>query len=242
LHFGVQYNGVSMGQVMGPLEFAGKVEAWGYDSFFVPDLETLPTLDALTVLASVAQKTGRLMLGTGVLVLPFRSPYQLAKAAASIEMLSNGRLILGLGTGGVIPKDFEVEQVSLRDRGSITDERLHILRRLLTEAHVSHRGRHHQFDNVTLEPKPIQRPHFPLWIGATWQGRFAGPAIRRTGRWGDGFHPHDTPVTGYAEAQDRIREQAALYDRDPDGIVWACNMWLCMGATKDRASRMRTRR
>ena len=235
--FGVQYNGVSLGRTMGPLEFAEKAEAWGYDSLFVPDLVTLPTLDALTILASAAQRTSRLKLGTGVLVLPFRSPYQLAKTAASIDVLSNGRLILGLGTGGVIPKDFEAEQVDMGQRGSIMDERLDILRRLLSEPQVSHHGKHHRFDNLALEPRPVQQPHFPLWIGATWHNGFAPAAVRRTARWGDGFHPHDTPLSGYAEAQRRIEEQAASIDRDPGAIEWACNMWLCMGKNKDQALR-----
>ena len=222
--FGVQYNGASMASVIGPLDFAERTEALGYRSYFVPELETLPTLDAFTLLASVAQRTQHMRLGTGVAVLPFHTPYQIAKIATSIDVLSGGRMVLGLGSGGVYNDDFGVEGVRVEDRRGITDERLALVRRLLSETDVTHHGTFHSIERVTLEPRSVQQPHLPIWTGAMWDGRFIRHTLERTAR-------------GYAEGKAAIEEMAAAFGRDPAAFEWSCNMYLCMGQTKDDAYR-----
>ena len=237
IEFGVQYNGISMASVIGPLDFAGKMESLGYRSYFVPELETLPALDPFILLASVAQRTQRMRLGTGVAVLPFRSPYQIAKIATSLDVLSGGRVVLGLGSGGVFNNDFAVEGVRVEDRQQITDERLALVRRLLSETNVTHLGAFHRMDDVTLEPRSVQQPHLPIWTGAMWNNGFAKRPLERTARWADGFHPHGMTPKGYAEGKAAIEEMAASYGRDPATFEWSCNMYLCMGRTKDDAYR-----
>ncbi len=237
IEFGVQYNGISMASVIGPLDFAGKMESLGYRSYFVPELETLPTLDPFILLASVAQRTQHMRLGTGVAVLPFRSPYQIAKIATSLDVLSGGRAVLGLGSGGVFNNDFAVEGVRVEDRQQITDERLALVRRLLSETNVTHLGAFHRMDDVTLEPRSVQQPHLPIWTGAMWNNGFAKRPLERTARWADGFHPHGMTPKGYAEGRAAIEEMAASYGRDPATFEWSCNMYLCMGRTKDDAYR-----
>lgn len=232
MRFGVQYNGVSMASVMGPLEFAERAEAWGYDAYFVPDLENLPALDPLTLLAAVSQCTERLELGTGVLALPFRSPYQLAKVAVSIDMLSNSRLNLGLGTG-MFPQDFHVEQRDFRKRGSITNEYLSVLRPLLDGETVTHHGTYYSIDNVSLAPKPTRR--ISIWLGGTWNDGFSQAALRRAAQYADTFHPHEVPAARYAETIQTIANLAEGYGRDPSSITYACNMWLCLGDSKASA-------
>ena len=156
--------------VIGPVEFAEKAETWGYDCFWVPEVLTMSHMDPLVVLAAVAQRTQRIRLGTAVLVLPTRSPFHLAKAALSVDVLSSGRLTLGVGTGGLIPKDFEVEGVDIHQRGRISNERLDILRRLLSETSVSYQGRYHQFKDVTVGPRSVQKPHIPVkWTPSSGQ-------------------------------------------------------------------------
>ena len=237
IEFGVQYNGISMASVIGPLDFARKMESLGYRSYFVPELETLPALDPFILLASVAQRTQRMRLGTGVAVLPFRSPYQIAKIATSLDVLSGGRVVLGLGSGGVFNNDFAVEGVRVEDRQQITDERLALVRRLLSETNVTHLGAFHRMDDVTLEPRSVQQPHLPIWTGAMWNNGFAKRPLERTARWADGFHPHGMTPKGYAEGKAAIEEMAASYGRDPATFEWSCNMYLCMGRTKDDAYR-----
>ena len=226
-----------MGSAIGPLDFAERAEALGYRSYFVPELETLPTLDPFILLASVAQHTRHMRLGTGVAVLPFRSPYQTAKIAASIDVLSEGRMVLGLGSGGVFNDDFAVEGVRVEDRRGITDERFDLVRRLLSEASVTHHGTFHRMENVSLEPRSVQQPHLPIWTGAMWNGGFARRPLERTARWADGFHPHGMTPKGYAEGKAAIEEMAAACGRDPALFEWSCNMYLCMGRSKDEAYR-----
>ena len=233
--FGVQYNGVSMSSVIGPLEFARWAEGLGFRSYFVPELETLPTLDPFILLSAVAQHTERMRLGTGVAVLPFRSPYQTAKIATSIDVLSGGRMVLGLGSGGVFNDDFIVEGVRPEDRRSLTDEGLELVRRLLSEERVTHSGAHHRMEDMALEPRSVQQPHLPIWTGAMWNGRFSRRMLERTAKWADGFHPHGMTPHGYAEGKAAIEEMAAGLGRDPSRLEWSCNMYLCMGDSREAA-------
>jgi alkanesulfonate monooxygenase SsuD/methylene tetrahydromethanopterin reductase-like flavin-dependent oxidoreductase (luciferase family) len=231
IRFGVQYNGVSMASIMGPIAFAQQAEQWGFDAYFVPDLETLSSLDPMTLLASVAQHTNHIMLGTGVLVVPFRSPYQLAKVAASVDILTNERLILGLGAG-LLPKDFAVEQVDRRKRGTITDEALRVIRSLLAGDTVNHSGDYYEMTDTHLAPAPTRQ--IPIWLGGSWNDGFADAVINRVATLGDGFHPTDVPVEGYAAAINQIEGIAAGQGRDVD-FDGACNMWLNIGANKNDA-------
>ena len=240
IQFGAVYDGIGIQDIIGPVEFAEKAEGWGYDSFWAPEVLTTPQMDPFVVLAAVAQRTRKIRLGTGVVILPIRSPFHLAKAALSVDVLSNGRLILGVGIGGLIPKDFEVEEVNIRQRGRLSDERLDVLRRLLSETNVSYQGRYHRFEDVTVGPKSVQNPHIPVWVGASWNDGIADGALRRTARHGDGFISTRTPVESYRQSQDKIKQYAISYGRDPHEIEWAYVMWVCLGDNKDQALRMST--
>jgi hypothetical protein len=114
--FGLGYSANVVGSVIGPLEYAERFEAAGYRSLFIPDLEVSPALDPMVTLAAIAQRTTRMRLGIGVLALPFRHPYQLAKTALSLSEVSGGRFVLGVGTG-IFSKDFDVEDVDCGSGG-----------------------------------------------------------------------------------------------------------------------------
>ncbi len=119
-------------------------------------------LSPLSVLAHLAARTQRIRLGTAILVLPLRDPVVLAKELATLDLLAEGRLALGVGTGWDA-HEFESVGVPLRERGSRTDEALALLRRLLTEERVTFAGRHHRVRDVTIDPRP---PRFPeVWVG-----------------------------------------------------------------------------
>lgn len=234
ISFGVQYNGIALGSLIGPLDFAEKAEAWGYQSLIVPDLEVSPAHDPLMLLAAAAQRTTHLRLGTGVLVLPFRHPYQLAKTSLSLSELSGGRFFLGLGSG-LFQKDFDAEEVDIHRRGKIFDERLDLLTRLLDGESVTHEGKFHQLKNVRVVPPAGQPTKPPIWIGASWHDGFAAVPLQRTARWADAFYPHEAPVHGYAAGKRTIEEKASAFNRDPATIEWACMLWLGMGESKDLA-------
>ncbi len=238
IQFGVVYESLAMGNLISPVEFAEMAEAWGYDSFWMPEVLTMPIMDPMVVLGAAAQRTRQIRLGTSVLILPTRSPFHLAKAALSVDVLSNGRLTLGLGIGGLLVKDFEAEGVDIRQRGRISNERLDILRRLLSGNNVSYQGRYHQFEDITIGPSPVQSPHIPIWIGASWNDGIADGALRRTARYGDAFLTSRTPVADYKQAQDKIKEYAVSFGRDPDHIQWASLMWTCLGDSKEQALKM----
>jgi probable F420-dependent oxidoreductase len=132
-------------------------------------------------LAAIASRTQRLRLGTGVLLLPLYHPLALAEEGAMVDMISGGRLILGLGAG-YAPEEFSAFGISIKERGSRLEEGASLLRRLWTEEHVSHEGRHYRVVDVTLGPRPVQQPRPPIWF-AGW----VEPAIRRAARLGDAW-------------------------------------------------------
>ncbi len=231
--FGLMYTHLE--EIVGPVEVAQKAEAWGFDSFWAPDFALEPNLEPLTVLSAVAQATESIQLGTAVLVLPYKHPLALAKTAATVDILSNGRLILGMGIGGR-SWEFEAMGVDMRHRGRVSDERLQVLKRLFTEDEVTHQGAFHQFENVTLLPRPIQQPHPPLWMGPVYRdGGFAEGALRRTARFCDGFFPTIVPPHGYREAQQLLRRYLEEYGRDPDALEWALFMWICIDDSMEEA-------
>lgn len=233
IQFGPLYT--AMESYVGPVEFAEQCEEWGYDSYWVPDYVTLPPMDALVLLAAVAQRTTKLRLGTAVVVLPFRSPFQLAKASLSVDVLSGGRFTLGVGVGGAVPRDFEVAQVDIHQRGRMSNEILDIVRRLFNESDVSHEGNIYQFSALTMEPRPAQKPSIPIWIGAIWRDGIADGVLKRVGRYGDGFFPTDTSPTEYAKAQEKIKEYAVSNSRDPANIEWGSFLWTCLGGSVEEA-------
>ena len=212
-------------------------EAWAYSIFWAPEFLGIPTMEPFAVLSAVAQHTDAITLGTGIAGLAVRSPVQMAKAAVTTDILSNGRLVLGLGLGGLIPKDLEVENVpSLKERGRISNERLEILHRLFTERTVSHSGEYYNFKDFTFGPEPVQKPHIPIWLGARFTGKIADAALKRAGTYADVFiFPADTPTTYYPYAKDKVRNYAEAAGRNPDSIGYASTMWTCLGSSREKA-------
>ena len=219
-------------EFVGPAEFAVQCEAWGYESFWVADHALKTRLDPLTTLSAVAQATTRLRVGTAVMVLPYRGPYVTAKAAVTVDVLSKGRLMLGVGIGDLF-HEFEALEIDRRVRGRLSDERLEIIRRFFTEEHVSFTGEFHQFEDVTLLPRPAQTPHIPIWLGGHWDQGFAPGVLKRTGRFSDGFLPTYTPIEGYQEAQQAITAHAEAKGREAGCVEWGVMLWSYIGDHKD---------
>jgi probable F420-dependent oxidoreductase len=165
---------------------AQAAEAAGWDALFVWDhlafVWGVPSADPWVVLAAVAQATTRLCLGTAVTALPRRRPAIVASTVASIDRLSGGRVILGVGAGGVAA-EFSAfgESARASDRAAMLDEGLDVVTGLWSGRKVTHAGRFYRVDGVTLAPLPVQRPRVPVWIGGT-----SAAARRRAARW-DGW-------------------------------------------------------
>jgi probable F420-dependent oxidoreductase len=207
---------VSSGIVMtaqnrdGVLSLARRVEDVGFDSIWVGDHVSfyIPILESLTTLAFVAGVTERVRLGTAVYLVPLRHPTTTAKVTSTLDVLSNGRLTLGVGVGGEFPPEFEACGVPVKERGSRTNEGLQILRRLWSEDNVEHRGKHFSFGPVSLNPKPVQPGGPRIVVG----GRKT-PAFRRAGRLADGYISHMCSAQMYRDNLAAIGEHAAKAGR-----------------------------
>ena len=159
-------------------------DRYSYDSLWLSDRVIGERLspEPLIALSMVAAYSDRLKFGTSVLQLPVRNPVILAKEMATLDYLSNGRFLPAIGLGQEDPRDYEACGVSKEDRGLRTDEAIAMMRRLWREDNVTHEGRFYSLHQVTINPKPVQVPSMPLWIG----GR-SRAAQRRVGRLGDGW-------------------------------------------------------
>ena len=157
----------------------------GFDSVWAGDHISfyIPILESLTLLSFLASCTERLRLCTGIYLVPLRHPTTTAKVTSTLDVLSGGRLTLGIGVGGEFPPEFEAAGVPVRERGSRTDEGIEVMRRLWSENGVEHHGKHFDFGRVSIDPKPVQPGGPRIIVGGRKE-----PTFRRAGRVGDGVH------------------------------------------------------
>jgi probable F420-dependent oxidoreductase len=209
-----------------------RIEVLGYDSVWTGEHIFFygPTFDALTVLAACAARTSRIQLGTAVFLLPLRPPAVTAKEVASLDLISGGRVILGVGVGGEYPKEFEACGVPVHERGRRTDEAIRVLRMLWAESNVSFEGRFTRLDGVTLMPRPAQKGGPPIWVAGRSEA-----AIRRAGRLGDGYVPYLFSPDRYRDSLARVRQQAEAAGRDPDAVTPALYQFICLADSYDEA-------
>ncbi|MET0143644.1 MAG: LLM class F420-dependent oxidoreductase [Ilumatobacteraceae bacterium] len=174
-------------------ETAQLAEELGFDTITIGEhvvvphshLDQLPArwFDSLVLGSSIAARTTRLRIMFSVLVVPYYNPIHLAKALASLDVLSEGRVIVGVGAGWLKP-EFEMLGIPFDDRGARLDEHLRAIRELWTSDNPTFEGRWFQFRDVAFEPRPFQDPHPPIWIGGWGKN-----ARRRAVELGDGLYP-----------------------------------------------------
>jgi probable F420-dependent oxidoreductase len=177
-----------------------------------------PFLDSMTVLAFLAGVTERIRLGISVLVLPYRHPLAWTRVAASIETLSRGRLIMGVGVGWM-REEFAALGVPFEQRGRMTDEQLQLLTQLWRDEHISFDGPHYHLDDLAFYPKPIQRPRTPVWVGGE-----GAAAQRRAGRFGDAWFPYfvEASAEELGQGYEHVRQVAVESGRAPDDVALTC--------------------
>ncbi len=216
----------------GVLSLARRFEGAGFDSLWVGDHVSfyIPILESLTLLSFAAAATERVRLCTGIYLLPLRHPTTTAKVASTLDVLSGGRLTLGVGVGGEFPPEFEATGVPVEERGSRSDEAIEILRRLWSEDKVVHEGRHFRFGPVSLDPKPLQPGGPRIVVG----GR-KGPTFRRAGRLGDGYISHMCSPEQFAGNMRQIEQHAAAAGRAPLDFEAASFLFTVLDADRDRA-------
>jgi probable F420-dependent oxidoreductase len=176
--------------------------------------------DQLTTLAFIAGCTSRIKLLTSVMVVPHRPPIAAAKILSTIDVLSGGRLILGVGAGWM-KEEFDLLGAPFAERGTVTDEYLEAFKVLWTQQRPTFAGKHVTFADVIFEPKPIQKPHPPIWVGGE-----SPAALRRAVKLGDAWYPGnnsqteplDTPAR-LATAIGSLRHLAQVTGRDPASLA-----------------------
>ena len=157
-----------------------------------------PLLDVVVTLGFLAAATSTIRLATGVYVLPLRDVYTTARAVQTLDILSQGRVIFGVGVGW-LREEFDIVGRPFADRGAVTDEAVEILRRLWRDDEPSYEGRHHRLPPVRFEPKPVQQPHPPVVFGGE-----SDAALRRVARCGDGWYGHRQSAAEVAPIVGRI--------------------------------------
>lgn len=184
----------------------------GVDSLWQSDriIGRDPNLEALSVMAALAGGSRRLKFGMNVASLGLRDPVITAKACATIDVLSSGRLLPAFGVGSALSRDFSATATPTKGRGRRTDEGLEILSRLWSEESVSFDGSYYHLDDASISPRPIQQP-LPLWVGGS-----APQAIERTARWGTGWQAGIDSADQVAPVIAAIKARAAELGRRID--------------------------
>ncbi len=217
-----------------PVTAALRAEELGFDFVSVSDHlhGTAPSFETWTMLSWIAASTSRIRVATRVLATPYRTPAVLAKMAETLDRLSGGRLILGLG-GGHSDEEFRAFGLPARtprDKVDGLDEAIRILRGLWSEPSFSFDGSHYRTDHAEIEPKPDHR--IPIWLGT-----YGNRALSVTGRLADGW----IPSLGYAQPEqvtgmrDRVVAAARDAGRDPDDLTLAYNVTVRVDTHADPA-------
>ena len=236
-------------------EFARRAEAIGLDSIWVvdhllraPGLYGVSWLDPLCVLNHVAACTSRIRLGTGILVVPIRHPVLLAKEIATLDYLSGGRYIFGIGPGWY-DREFEVMGTTIKERGARTDEVLAAVRRLLTEPNVTFEGRFFRFKDVTIDPLPPRMPQ--IWVSGgsriptdkSPDKAFIAPTVLRRILQADCFLIRNSGRHDWVKRDmQTAREFVAQQGRDPSTLMLGHVQFLHVADTRDREEALRLQR
>jgi probable F420-dependent oxidoreductase len=204
-------------------------------------------LEPLTLLAALSGVTRTMRLGTMVLVLPLRNPVAFAKEWATLDVLSGGRTILGIGVGWH-QEEFALMGIPHNERGRRMEECIEVLGALWAGDRVTYEGRFYRFRDLTIDPKPLQRPHPPIWIGGGTQPSekiYAqtvtniAPVLRRIARYADTWVPHSSSTPQMVKADwDKVQGFAREFGRDPRAIgrVYSNFIWVLKPGEKPESA------
>jgi len=206
-------------------------EAGGVDSIWQTDrlISREPILECMAVMAALAGRTRRLKFGMNVVSLALRDPVLVAKQCATIDVLSDGRLLPAFGIGSPLAPEWTALDIDTRTRGRKTDEGLEIIRRLWREDSVDFKGEHYRLSGATISPKPVQKD-LPMWIGGGSEA-----AIRRTARFGTGWQAGPETPTEAARIIAAIRAAVADAGRAIDEDHYGASLPFHFGQPADAA-------
>jgi len=178
------------------------------------------SMEQITLLSYIAGQTSKIRLVTSVLIVPHRNPLIAAKSLATLDLLSGGRLVVGVGVGWMREEFQALGLPPFEERGAVTDEYIRAFKVLWTEDDPHFQGKYISFDDISFLPKPVQKPHPPIWVGGE-----SRPALRRTAELADGWYPLGSNPTfpmGTPEqlkaGMERLAGYAEHFGRDPSTI------------------------
>jgi probable F420-dependent oxidoreductase len=171
------------------------------------------SLDPLEALTFVAGQTKKIKLGTSVLDMPYYNPVMLARRLSTLDFLSNGRLLVGLGLGWS-KDEMDATGADMTKRGALADEFLQVLKTIWTTNPVEFRGKFYNIPKSYINPKPVQKPHPPIYLGA-----FVPAALKRLANEADGWNPVFLPIPVMAQMFESIKQMAKEAGRDPSAMI-----------------------
>lgn len=210
------------------VRFVDDLERLGFDSLWLSERATSSAPDPLIGLAVAAGRTRRLKLGTSVLVVPGRNPALLAKELASLDVLSNGRLLPAIGLGALDPNEHQAFGVGRKERAAWFDEVVPLLRRFWSGEPVTHHGERFTYDALRIGPTPVQQPP-DMWMGGA-----APSELGRVGRLGDGWLPSFTTPADAAAGRAVVEEAAEAAGRTMDPEHWGPLLVYSRGEINER--------
>jgi alkanesulfonate monooxygenase len=218
--------------VAGILRYAERAEALGFESLWAWDHVILgvepafPILDAVGILTAIAARTTRIKLGTGILVLPLRNPTVAAKALSTLDVISGGRLILGVAAGWYA-REFDAVGVPFKQRGRLFERNLRLLTRLWTEDRVTEKVDEMNLRDAVMRPRPVQRPRPPVLIGG-----YVDAVLKRVATMGDGWLTYFYTPESYRRSWNKIVDFAREAGRDPATLSGTNQLAIYVGASR----------
>ena len=258
MRYGLRIPSFALGPKTATLEAMGRylrrAEDLGFDCavsidhlLLTPPAYACTWLEPLSLLSALAGVTRTMKLGTMVLVLPLRNPVYFAKEWATLDLLSGGRSILGIGVGWH-ESEFALMGVPYRERGPRMSEAIEVVKALWAGDHVTYEGRFYRFEDLTIDPKPAQKPHPPIWIGGGTQPSekvYAqtvtniDPVLRRIAKYADTWVPHSSSTPEMVKGDwAKVQRFAREFGRDPSriGRVYSNFIWVLKKGEKPESA------
>ena len=191
-----------------------------------------PVLDPFTALGAFAARTTRIKIGTGVLLLPLRNPTLVAKAVSTLDHFSHGRAILGVGLGGEFQPEYEACGIPLQQRGRRANEALQAITALWTTSPTTFNGQFYQLHGAVMQPRPLQQPHPPIWVGGRSEA-----ALARAGKYGDGWFAYFVTPERFRTSFEKALEYWQQRDSAKTSFTGGSVLYFCLAPSYEAAKR-----
>ncbi len=213
-------------------ELCGKIEGWGFDSIWLADGLTRNILEPLPVFAYASAFTSRVKLGTCVYVLPLRHPIATAKLSATVDKISGGRFILGVGVGWR-EDEFVATGISFERRGVVADECLEVIHQAWERGGIDFHGNYFQISGIRMELQPAQKPRPQIWVGGNGRA-----AARRAARFAECWIPTDYTVEEHRDGKTFLDNACKTFSRNPTDVKMASHLMMIIDKDKTRAEEL----